>query len=251
MTIFEHIYKGKGRIALLIDPEKATDEQQLVGLIEKAVFAGVHLFFVGGSTVKRKDIERVVHVIKTHCSIPVVLFPGASHQLSAEADCLLFLNLISGRNPDFLIGHHVQCAEEVFGMQLEVIPTAYILIDGGKTTSVAYVSQTTPIPREQHAIARQTALAGHLMGQRLLYFDAGSGAIESVPEALIEEISTLLPDTPVIVGGGIRTIIQIERMRNAGANLIVIGNKIEEDSDFLLDIHHYVNELTPAPDPNL
>lgn len=171
-----------------------------------------------------------------------MLFPGAGHQLSPEADALLFLNLISGRNPDFLIGHHVQCAEEVHDMGLEVIPTGYILIDGGKLTSVAYVSQTTPIPRDQLSIARQTAIAGHLMGQRLIYFDAGSGALIPVPAELIREIKTILP-TPVIVGGGIRTLESIEAMKEAGANIIVIGNKIEEDLDFLLDIHSYIRNV--------
>lgn len=243
MTILEHIYKGTGQIALLIDPEKATDEQALRELIRKADFAGVHFFFVGGSTVLRKDIERVVHLIKETSSIPVLLFPGASHQLSPEADALLFLNLISGRNPDFLIGHHVQCAEEVLGMNIEVIPTGYILIDGGRLTSVAYVSQTTPIPREKLSIARQTAIAGHLMGQRLLYFDAGSGALKPVPAELVKEIRETLPN-PVIVGGGIRDISTIETMRDAGANVIVIGNKIEEDLDFLLDIKAFIERTS-------
>lgn len=242
MTLLERIYKGVGQIALLIDPEKATDEQQLLDLIKKAGFAGVHFFFVGGSTVNRKDIERVVHCIKSATDIPVVLFPGASHQLSPEADALLFLNLLSGRNPDFLIGHHVQCAEEVLGMHIEVVPTAYILIDGGKLTSVAYVSQTTPIPREKLSIARQTAIAGHLMGQRLIYFDAGSGALQPVPTKLVSEIRAIVP-SPVIVGGGIRTIEAIENMKAAGANVIVIGNKIEEDIDFLLDIKAYIGNL--------
>lgn len=242
MKLLEQIYKGTGQIALLIDPEKATDEQALLELIRKAVFAGIHYFFVGGSTVTRRDIERVVHCIKSAADIPVVLFPGASHQLSPEADALLFLNLISGRNPDFLIGHHVQCAEEVLGMNIEVIPTAYILIDGGKLTSVAYVSQTTPIPREKLSIARQTAIAGHLMGQRLIYFDAGSGAPHTVPAGLIREIKTAV-QAPVIVGGGIRTIETIEAMKTAGANVIVIGNKIEEDIDFLLDIKAYIENV--------
>ena len=252
MKQYESIYKGKGKIALLIDPEKTTNTVHFQDLIEKAVFAGIDFFFVGGSTVTRKDIERVVRQIKTSCTIPVVLFPGAGHQLSAEADALLFLNLISGRNPDFLIGHHVQCAEEVLDSGIEVIPTGYILIDGGKLTSVAYVSQTTPIPREKASIAKQTAIAGHLMGQKLIYFDAGSGANHPVPCSLIHEIRTTLPDTPVIVGGGIRDIETIESMKESGANVIVIGNKIEEDVDFLLDIQTFIrkrNASVTSPNP--
>jgi len=250
LTVFEHISKESGQIALLIDPEKAIKTDKLLDLIQKATFAGVHYFFVGGSTVHRKDIERVVALLKANSSIPIVLFPGAGHQLSADADALLFLNLISGRNPDFLIGHHVQCAEEVLGMDLEVIPTGYILIDGGKLTSVAYVSQTTPIPRDQLSIARQTAIAGHLMGQQLIYFDAGSGALQSVPTELVQEVKTILP-TPIIVGGGIRTIEAIEALKIAGANIIVIGNKIEEDIDFLLDIRSFIQRGASVTNPNL
>lgn len=242
MKQYDSIYAGKGRIALLIDPEKTTDLNSFGELIRKAVFAGIDFFFVGGSTVNRRDIEKVVGYIKENCTIPVIIFPGAGHQLSDKADALLFLNLISGRNPDFLIGHHVQCAEEVLDSGIEVIPTGYILIDGGKLTSVAYVSQTTPIPREKISIARQTAIAGHLMGQKLLYFDAGSGALEPVPQQLIAEIKQLLPDTPIIVGGGIRDAETIESMQKAGANVIVIGNKIEEDVDFLLDIQSFIQK---------
>lgn len=240
MNLFERINSQPGQIALLIDPEKSTDSASLKELIRKASFAGIHYFFVGGSTVHRKDIERVVQIIKENSTIPVVLFPGAGHQLSPEADALLFLNLISGRNPDFLIGHHVQCAEEVFGMNIEVIPTGYILIDGGKLTSVAYVSQTTPIPRDKLNIARQTAIAGHLMGQRLIYFDAGSGADAHVPEELVRNIRATLP-CPVIVGGGIRSIDTVHSMKAAGANVIVIGNKIEEDIHFLLDLQEFIS----------
>lgn len=242
MKQFNLIAAGQGRIALLIDPEKSTDHALFRELIVKAVFAGIDFFFVGGSTVSRKDIERIVHEIKRNCSIPVILFPGAGHQLSAEADALLFLNLISGRNPDFLIGHHVQCAEEVLSSGIEVIPTGYILVDGGKVTSVAYISQTTPIPRENRSIARQTAIAGYLMGQRTVYFDAGSGALYPVPAGLIAEIKATLPDMPVIVGGGIRDLAAIEIAGSAGANVIVIGNKIEEDTDFLLDIRAFIQD---------
>lgn len=234
------IASARGQVALLIDPEKVRDEAYLEELVRKSEFAGIQFFFVGGSTVTRKDTERVVDQIKSLSLIPVVLFPGASHQLSEKADALLFLNLISGRNPDYLIGHHVQCAEEVLASGIETIPTGYILIDGGSNTSVAYVSQTTPIPREQIGIARQTAIAGVLMGQKVIYFDAGSGAKMPVPPALVREIRNVLPDIVVIVGGGIRSAETMKELKDAGANLLVIGNKIEEDVDFLLDIKEFV-----------
>lgn len=238
MDILNKIQSNTGQLALLIDPEKTKNEQHLIELVRKAEFALIDFFFVGGSTVTRKEIETVVSGLKKHTSIPVVLFPGSGNQLSEHADALLFLNLISGRNPDFLIGHHVSCAEEVLEMNMEVIPTSYILIDGGKMTSVAYVSQTTPIPRENSSISLKTGIAGYLMGQKLTYFDAGSGALQSVPGKLISELKQKI-DTPVIVGGGIRSIEQIEQFKQAGANVIVIGNKIEENMDFLLDIASY------------
>lgn len=242
MKQLDFINKGKGLIALLIDPEKSAESEMLSELIKKAVFAGVDLFFVGGSTVTRKDTEKTVKLIKAGCDIPVVLFPGASHQLSEDADALLFLNLISGRNPDYLIGHHVQCAEEVLASGIETIPTGYILIDGGKLTSVAYISQTTPIPRDNINIVRQTAIAGVLMGQKVLYFDAGSGANAHVPAEIIREIKKVLPETPVIAGGGIRSVETIRLMKEAGANVIVIGNRVEENIDFLLDIKNFIQD---------
>jgi putative glycerol-1-phosphate prenyltransferase len=238
-NIYQKISDRKGQIALLIDPEKTLDPGALTELVKKAEFAGIHYFFVGGSTVLRSDLERVVSALKRLSNIPVVLFPGAAHQLSPEADALLFLNLISGRNPDFLIGHHVQCAEEVDAMNLEVIPTSYLLIDGGKMSSVAYISQTTPIPRDQANIILKTALAGQLMGQRLTYLDAGSGALEPVPEDVIRFLKSRIT-TPIIVGGGIQRIETMEQLTAAGANILVIGNKIEENIDFLLDIKSFI-----------
>jgi putative glycerol-1-phosphate prenyltransferase len=240
-TIYQKISERTGQIALLIDPEKTLDPLQLEELVKKAEFAGIQYFFVGGSTVLRSDIERVVAKLKKLSSIPVVLFPGASHQLSNEADALLFLNLISGRNPDFLIGHHVQCAEEVDAMDIEVIPTSYILVDGGKMSSVAYISQTTPIPRDQANIILKTALAGQLMGQQLTYLDAGSGALEHVPDSVINHLKSRVK-TPIIVGGGIQNTHAMEVLSAAGANVLVVGNKIEENIDFLLDIKLFISE---------
>jgi putative glycerol-1-phosphate prenyltransferase len=180
-------------------------------------------------------------VLSVNASIPVVIFPGSSHQISDKADGLLYLSLISGRNPDFLIGHHVASAHEVFDMDLEVLPTAYILIDGGTSSSVAYVSQTTPIPPTNTSIIVNTAKAGILQGKKLLYLDAGSGARRSIPASVIQRVSGL--GVPVIIGGGIRSKEAIEEMHQAGANVVVIGNKIEEDLDFLLDIRTYLKEV--------
>lgn len=235
-TIYNY-FRQKDQIAVLIDPEKFSGEEALINLIEKSEFAGVDYFFIGGSTVTRDEFEHCINIIAKTAKIPVVIFPGSSHQISEKADALLYLSLISGRNPDFLIGHHVASAHEVFDMNIEVIPTAYILIDGGTTTSVSYVSQTTPIPPSKLSIINNTAKAGILQGKKLLYLDAGSGAKQYVPLDVIKEISELR--VPVIIGGGVRDIETIKNMHEAGANVVVIGNKIEEEIEFLLDIHSY------------
>lgn len=228
----------KGQIAILVDPEKSNDEKKLLQLIEKSEFAGVNYFFVGGSTVTHEDFIHVVRFVKEHTSIPVIIFPGASHQICQDADALLYLSLISGRNPDYLIGHHVQSAHEVFDMNIEVIPTAYILIDGGNKSSVAYVSQTTPIPNDQLSIIVNTAKAGILQGKQLLYLDAGSGAKQTIRPETIRALNKL--NKPIIVGGGVKNKEKIQDFASAGANVIVIGNKIEADIDFLLDIRLFL-----------
>ena len=163
--IYRRINARKGQIAVLIDPEKCSDLDQLKDLLRKSAFAKIDYFFVGGSTVTRKEFTETVEFLKKNTDIPVVIFPGASHQVSGYADGLLYLSLISGRNPDYLIGHHVQSAPEVYNMDIEVIPTGYILVDGGRQSSVAYVSQTTPIPSDKASIIVNTAKAGILQGK--------------------------------------------------------------------------------------
>jgi putative glycerol-1-phosphate prenyltransferase len=239
--LFQQFGQKLGQIAVLVDPEKNNDHQYLHELVKKATFAGVNFFFIGGSTVSHAEFDLCVSHIKQISQIPVVIFPGAAHQVSDKADAILFLNLISGRNPDYLIGHQVLAAPDLHKMSLEIIPTAYILIDGGKKTSVQYVSQTTPIPREQHQIALNTAIAGKMMGNAVLYFDAGSGALQTVDPQMIELIKSETK-SPIVVGGGIRTIDEISQFKNAGANIVVIGNHIEENIDFLLDVKSYLND---------
>ena len=238
IKILNSIGARKGQVAILIDPEKSTDLIKLTELLKKAHFASVDYLFVGGSTVTREEFINCIDFIKTNSEIPIVIFPGSSHQISENADALLYLSLISGRNPDFLIGHHVISASEVYSMDIEVLPTGYILIDGGTNSSVAYVSQTTPIPGDKLSIILNTAKAGLLQGKQLLYFDAGSGAKNHVPCNVIEAVNKL--GAPIIVGGGIRTLDQIKQIHTSGANVAVIGNKIEEDLDFLLDVKAYI-----------
>ncbi len=236
-TIYNKFAAKRGQIAVLIDPDKYRNLDELAALLKKVSFAGVDYLFVGGSTVSQQDFQTVVHFITENSDLPLVIFPGGSHQISEKADALLYLSLISGRNPDYLIGHHVQSAQEVFTMDIEVIPTGYILVDGGNLSSVAYVSQTTPIPRDHHSIILNTARAGILQGKKLIYLDAGSGAKHSVPVSVIAELSSL--PVPIIVGGGIRSLKKMDALRSAGAHVIVIGNRLEEDLDFLLDIREF------------
>lgn len=224
---------------MLIDPEKVHSYEGLEALLKKASFAGVDYLFVGGSTVTHEEFHTCVRNIKRLSAIPLIIFPGSSHQISEQADGLLYMSLISGRNPDFLIGHHVASAGEIYDMSIEILPTGYILIDGGTNSSVAYVSQTTPIPSDKTSIIMNTAKAGLLQGKQVLFMDAGSGAKHVIPAPIIEKVASL--GAPLIIGGGIRSLETIDAMRAAGANVIVIGNKIEEDLDFLLDIKSYID----------
>lgn len=238
--ILDRICSRKGQVAVLVDPEKCGNLVELKEFIRKAEFAGVDYFFVGGSTVTREEFTSTVHFIKENSQIPVVIFPGSAHQISPEADAILYLSLISGRNPDYLIGHHVTSANELFEMDIEVIPTGYILVDGGTRSSVAYVSQTTPIPSDKGSIIVSTAKAGILQGKKITYLDAGSGAAQHVPANVISSLNEL--STPIIVGGGIRTRAQLESLSNSGANVVVIGNKLEEDIEFLLEIQDFIRQ---------
>lgn len=233
----------QNKLAVLIDPEKTNDFESLSTLIPKISSLNPAFIFVGGSTVDGDDFNQCIAIIKKLTSIPVVIFPGDHNQIDENADGILFLSLLSGRNPDYLIGHQVQSAHLLKKMNIEVIPTAYMLIDGGKNSSVAYVSQTRPIPNDQNSIAVNTAIAGELLGFQCVFMDAGSGAKNPVPTEMIKEVKSNI-DVPLIIGGGIKSIEEVDSAINAGADLIVIGNKIEEDTDFLLDLIHYYSTET-------
>ena len=242
MNVLELIKGLSTGIAILIDPDKFKSESELLFYLEKVSYANPNLVFIGGSTVSKSDFQNCVKLAKSKISSPIVIFPGASHQLSEYADAILFLSLISGRNPDYLIGHHISSVTDLEQMNIEIIPTSYMLIDGGKKTSVEYISNTNPIPKEAFSIARKTALAGKYLGHQLLYADAGSGAKDCISEEMINTLSKV--QSPLIVGGGIRNVKQITKAHNAGANLVVIGNKIEEDIDFLLDLKELTSKVS-------
>jgi putative glycerol-1-phosphate prenyltransferase len=238
MHVFDSIKSLSKGIAVLIDPDKFKSTIAIEQYLEKIKLAQPDFLFIGGSSVAKSDFDRCVDAAKKMLSTPIIIFPGASHHLSKNADALLFLSLISGRNPDFLIGQHVEAMDELAQIDIETIPTSYLLIDGGKMTSVQYFSRTQPIPQNEISIATKTALAGKHLGQKLIYADAGSGAIQPISSAMIKALSKI--NSPLIIGGGLKTIKGIQEAHESGANLVVIGNKLEEDIDFLLDLKNYM-----------
>lgn len=216
----------KRSFAVLIDPDKVTI-QQLDLLIRQSVEARVDFFFLGGSLVLTDNLDECILHIKKECDIPVVLFPGNPTQLSRHADALLYLSLISGRNADLLIGQHVISAPAVKQSGLEVIPTGYMVIDGGAPTTVSYISNAAPIPADKEDIALCTAMAGEMLGHRLIYMDAGSGARVPVTETMIRRVAEQIA-VPLVVGGGIREPEKAYRNCKAGADVIVVGNAVEK-----------------------
>lgn len=227
--------QGKKSIAVLIDPDKINSTSQLEPLLRLAAEDCVDYIFVGGSLVTTNNIAEVIRTIKENVSMPVVLFPGSALQIESTADAILFLSLISGRNPDLLIGQHVVAAPILKNNKLEVLPTGYMLINSGKTTSVAYISNTTPIPDDKYALAACTAMAGEMLGLKLIYLDAGSGAEREVNQKMINAVKKSV-DVPLIVGGGISTPQKAFNALQAGADLIVIGNALEKSPDLLTEI---------------
>lgn len=227
--------EGKKGIAWLIDPEKITDPQKLLSEFSWVRNSDLELIFVGGSQADGDNFDEVVLVLKeVSGDIPVVIFPGSHYQLSKHADAILFLSLISGRNSEFLIGHQVSAAPTIRKMDLEVLPTGYILINENEITSVQYISQTTPIPNSKPNLATATALAGQFLGMKFSFLDAGSGSKNPVSSEIISAVRETV-DHPIIVGGGIDSMSKLKNAFLAGADLVVLGNSIEKDPDFLVE----------------
>jgi phosphoglycerol geranylgeranyltransferase len=222
------------RIAILIDPDKVT-EASLNELIINSLRAKVDLFLVGGSLISSENMDMVLDTLKKIESIPVVLFPGNSLHINNKADGILLLSLLSGRNPDYLIGQHVLAAPALKRSKLEIIPTAYLLIDGGTQTTASYISNTTPIPNNKPDIAVATAMAGEMLGLKLTYLDAGSGAQNPVHQELIKQVRQNI-STPLVVGGGINTLEKAQTALKAGADMIVVGNATEKDPNFIMEL---------------
>lgn len=233
-NIQESINNGKKLLAVLIDPDKFSLENTVdfIGKVNKSI--ATHIF-VGGSLVDAGATEALVSELKKHTNLPIVLFPGDVTQITDKADALLFLSLLSGRNPEYLIGKHVKAVSKLKGLSLEVIPTGYILIESGKITAVEKVTDTKPIIRENIQYILDTAKAGQLLGMKLIYLEAGSGAEYPLNREIIKTVKNDL-HIPLIVGGGIRSKSQIESAYKAGADIVVIGTAFEEDESFLDDL---------------
>lgn len=226
--------RGEKRIAVLFDPDKF-NQPKTEQALQLAIDAKVDYFFIGGSLVVNNMLDSILERLRAECSIPLVLFPGNSFQLSYRADALLFLSLISGRNAELLIGQHVISAPFLKLSPLEIISTGYMLIDGGVSTSVQYMSNTQPIPANKNDIAVCTAIAGEMLGLKMIYLEAGSGATNPVPESMVEAVSAAV-SIPVIVGGGIRTPEQVAANYRAGADLVVVGNVFEQEPGLVKEL---------------
>lgn len=217
---------GRKGLLVLVDPDKWSEESAQ-NLSDFPV--PVDFFLVGGSLLTSNRMAETVEEVKNTTGKPVVLFPGSAMQVVAGADAILFLSLISGRNADLLIGQHVQAAPLVREARLEVVPTGYMLIESGKLTTAHYISGTLPIPADKPDIAACTAMAGEMLGLKALYMDAGSGAAKPISSETIKSVRASV-DLPLIVGGGIRSAEDAERILEAGADYIVIGNAFENNS---------------------
>ncbi|MFN8276891.1 MAG: phosphoglycerol geranylgeranyltransferase [Chitinophagales bacterium] len=219
------------KVAVLLDPDKLTQSDWPI-LVEQARDSLLDYFFVGSSLLLGDSFNDLVGWLKNNTTIPVVIFPGNQMQLDTRADALLMLSLISGRNAEYLIGQQVAAAPRIRQMQLPAIPVGYVLIDGGRTATTAYITQTAPIPSDRNDVAVATAMAGELLGLQAIYLEAGSGALQPVPAAMIEAVKRNVT-IPVIVGGGLRTADHLTAAANAGADVVVIGNALEGNRELL------------------
>jgi len=241
MTIYQNLLaqteRGRKQLAVLVDPDKLLN-REVEGIAISAAKSQVDYFFVGGSLLVNNELDQCIRTLKANSDIPVILFPGNSMQISWRADAILFLSLISGRNAEMLIGRHVITAPYLKLSPLEVISCGYMLVESGKTTAVQYMSNTMPIPADKMDIAICTAMAGEMLGLKMIYLEAGSGAQHSVSIPMIEQVKQSI-NIPLIVGGGLRTPENVRDAANAGADIIVVGNAFEKNSGL-------IDEMTDA-----
>jgi len=239
-TIWDAKVAGRPLFSILIDPGKLPliAIRELIQLAEDCI---VDFIFVGGSSCSLPVFNETITFLKEAQNRPVIIFPGSELQVSENADALLLLSMISGRNPDLLIGKHVEAANHLFASGLEVISTGYILIESGKTTTVEQVSETKSLPRNKPELALSTALAGQLLGMQLIYLEAGSGAENHVPVETIRLVRSKL-NIPIIVGGGITDVEKLQHIIDAGADLVVVGNALENDPQLLKQFSQVIQQ---------
>jgi phosphoglycerol geranylgeranyltransferase len=240
-SLSEKKKQGRKSFAVLIDPDKV-NHSILDELVELSVTAKVDYLLVGGSLVISNHLDDCVQHIKKQCDIAVILFPGSPSQITKYADALLYLSLISGRNPELLIGQHVVSAPFVRQSGLEIMSTGYIVIDGGAPTTVSYISNAAPVPADKNEIAMCTAMAGEMLGMKLIYMDAGSGAKRPISENMIEAVAKHI-SLPLIIGGGITDPEKAYRNCKAGADVIVVGNAIEKDSSLIKEMSAAIHSI--------
>lgn len=243
-TFCERKTKGQKSFAVLVDPDHA-ERPFLDHLLIRCKEARVDYLFLGGSLIITDRLEDCTRYLKKNTEIPVILFPGSPAQISPHADALLYLSLISGRNPELLIGQHVLSAPILKKSGIEVMPTGYMVIDGGAPTTVSYISNASPIPSDKEDIAMCTAMAGEMLGLRLIYLDAGSGARKPVPASMIRKVASQI-HVPLIVGGGIRNPETAFLSCQAGADVIVVGNAIEKGASLVKELSDAVHSV-PVP----
>lgn len=242
MSIYNRLSNiSKKKFVVLIDPDKPSNEQ-IIDIVQRSINAGVDFFFVGGSLLTTDSLDNCIKLIKKHSEIPVLIFPGNSLQISKWCDGFLLLSLISGRNSEMLIGRHVIAAPYLKLYGNEIIPTGYMLIDGGCPTSVSYMSNTTPIPHDKDDIAMCTALAGEMLGLKVIYMDAGSGATNPISNDMIYKVKNSI-NIPLIVGGGIKTTEKAAEIAKAGADIVVVGNVIEKSTELLKEFADAVHNV--------
>jgi phosphoglycerol geranylgeranyltransferase len=250
--LYQHFVRNKQQghksFAVLVDPDKV-DAAKVEQLVSLATTSKVDYFLVGGSLLISNHLDECIQQFKSLCDIPIILFPGSPSQVSKYADALLYLSLISGRNAELLIGQHVVSAPYVRKSGLEIMPTGYMVIDGGAPTTVSYISNATPIPSDKNEIALCTAMAGEMLGMKLIYMDSGSGAKRPITESMIEMVSSHI-EVPLIIGGGITDPEKAYRNCKAGADVIVVGNAIEKDANLIkemADAVHGVSITSQSP----
>lgn len=237
--MYENCSNGKKSFAVLLDPDKLNLDilQERIDAINSSA---VDYIFVGGTIIGTDFMDTLLQQLQEKTFVPKVIFPGNGLHINAKADGILYLSLISGRNPEFLIGQHVVSAPILKRSKLEILSTGYILVDGGKPTTASYISNTAPVPNDKPEIAVATAMAGEMLGLKLTYLDSGSGAQIPVSESIIQTVKKHT-DTPLIVGGGINSLQKASKALAAGADIIVVGNAIEENPNFLFEVASLVN----------